>query len=175
MLVSQAKPGWRHASRRIARSDSRDGLKETTQGQVLSESGSLDEERVGLLRQVGGIGEPFEFSNQLLIAELGPAQIEIHDVQFCDLFGSGGLAFLQFVNTILKKLDPLELLFDLACVFTVLMTWRRQNEQLRLSEYYAVILAVLLGAHLLAMSLNLLMVFISLELISIGSYILAGV
>jgi NADH-quinone oxidoreductase subunit N len=55
------------------------------------------------------------------------------------------------------------------------MTWRRQNEQLRLSEYYSVILAVLLGAHLLAMSMNLIMVFISLELVSIGSYILAGV
>jgi len=69
----------------------------------------------------------------------------------------------------------LKVLFDVSCVFTVLMTWRRQNEQLRLSEYYSVILAVLLGAHLLAMSTNLIMVFISLELISIGSYILAGV
>jgi NADH-quinone oxidoreductase subunit N len=69
----------------------------------------------------------------------------------------------------------LKLLFDVSCVFTVLMTWRRQNEQQHLSEYYAVVLAVLLGAHLLAMSMNLIMVFISLELVSIGSYILAGV
>jgi NADH-quinone oxidoreductase subunit N len=69
----------------------------------------------------------------------------------------------------------LKILFDVSCVFTVLMTWRRQNEQLRLCEYYAVVLAVLLGAHLLAMSMNLIMVFISLELVSIGSYILAGV
>jgi NADH-quinone oxidoreductase subunit N len=69
----------------------------------------------------------------------------------------------------------LKILFDLSCVFSVLMTWRRQNEQLRLSEYYSVILAVLLGSHLLAMSMNLIMVFISLELVSIGSYILAGV
>lgn len=69
----------------------------------------------------------------------------------------------------------LRVLFDVSCALTVLMTWRRQHQQLRLSEYYAVVLGVLLGAHLLAMSMNLIMVFISLELVSIGSYILAGV
>jgi NADH-quinone oxidoreductase subunit N len=69
----------------------------------------------------------------------------------------------------------LKVLLDISCALTVLMTWRRQHQQLRLSEYYTVILAVLLGAHLLSMSMNLIMVFISLELVSIGSYILAGV
>ena len=68
----------------------------------------------------------------------------------------------------------LKILIDVVRIFTVLMTWRNQNEQLRLSEYYAVVLAVLLGAHLLVMSMNLVTVFISLELISIGSYILTG-
>jgi len=68
----------------------------------------------------------------------------------------------------------LALLFDVAGIFTVMMTWRRQRDQRHLSEYYAVLLAVVLGAHLLVMSMNLLMVFISLELISIGSYILTG-
>ena len=91
---------------------------------------------------------------------------------------SGLTAPLQIFNGFLRTDDfssYLKLLFDLSCVFTVLMTWRRQNEQQRLSEYYSVILAVLLGAHLLAMSMNLIMVFIALELVSIGSYILAGV
>ena len=55
-----------------------------------------------------------------------------------------------------------------------MMTWRRKKEQQHLSEYYALILAVVLGSHLLVMSMNLIMVFLSLELISISSYVLAG-
>ena len=68
----------------------------------------------------------------------------------------------------------LKMLFDIAGILTVLMTWRRQKEQAHLSEYYALLLAVVLGAHLLVMSMNLIMVFISLELISISSYVLTG-
>ncbi len=68
----------------------------------------------------------------------------------------------------------LKILIDVGTLLTVLMTWRRQKEQQHLSEYYALILAVVLGAHLLVMSMNLIMVFLSLELISISSYVLAG-
>lgn len=68
----------------------------------------------------------------------------------------------------------LKMLFDAAGIFTVLMTWRKQKEQAHLSEYYALLVAVVLGAHLLVMSMNLIMVFISLELISISSYVLTG-
>ncbi len=67
-----------------------------------------------------------------------------------------------------------KILIDVATMLTVLMTWRKQKEQQHLPEYYAMILAVVLGAHLLVMSMNLIMVFLSLELISISSYILAG-
>ena len=45
---------------------------------------------------------------------------------------------------------------------------------MHLSEYYALLLAIVLGAHILVMSTNLIMVFISIELISISSYVLAG-
>jgi len=66
------------------------------------------------------------------------------------------------------------ILFDVAGMLTVLMTWARQKEQQHLSEYYTLLMSVVLGAHLLAMSMNLILVFLSLELISISSYVLAG-
>jgi NADH-quinone oxidoreductase subunit N len=67
----------------------------------------------------------------------------------------------------------LKLLIDVAGMFTVLMTWRNQKQRY-LPEYYALILTVGIGAHLLVMSINLVMVFISLELISISSYVLTS-
>jgi NADH-quinone oxidoreductase subunit N len=67
----------------------------------------------------------------------------------------------------------LKILIDVAGIFTVIMTWRNQKQS-HLSEYHALILAVVLGAHLLVMSMNFVMIFISLELISICSYILTG-
>jgi len=68
----------------------------------------------------------------------------------------------------------LKLLFDIAAILSAVMTWRKTNNQLHLSEYYALMMAVVLGAHILVMSTNLIMVFVSLELISISSYMLAG-
>ncbi len=67
----------------------------------------------------------------------------------------------------------LKILIDVAGIFTVLMTWRNQKQQ-HLSEYYALVITVVLGAHLLVMSINFVTVFISLELISISSYVLTG-
>lgn len=68
----------------------------------------------------------------------------------------------------------LNLLISLGGIFTVIMTWLSTKHQQRLSEYYALILSVLLGAHLLVMSESLMMVFIAIELISICSYILTA-
>ncbi|WP_276373016.1 NADH-quinone oxidoreductase subunit N [Chryseolinea sp. H1M3-3] len=67
----------------------------------------------------------------------------------------------------------LKILIDVGGLLTVLMTWRYQKQQ-HLSEYYALIVTVVLGAHLLVMSMNFVTVFIALELISISSYILTG-
>jgi NADH-quinone oxidoreductase subunit N len=67
----------------------------------------------------------------------------------------------------------LKILIDAAGIFTAIMTWRNQKQS-HLSEYYALLLAVVLGAHLLVMSMNFVMIFISLELISICSYILTS-
>lgn len=69
--------------------------------------------------------------------------------------------------------DFLILLVDASVILTCLMSISAGDKRHR-SEYYALILAVALGSHLLVMSSNLVMVFLSLELISISSYVLAG-
>ena len=68
----------------------------------------------------------------------------------------------------------IKMLADLAALFTVLMSWGNSKLTTRVSEYFVVLIGTLLGAHLLAMSVNFLAIFISLELISLGSYVLTG-
>ncbi len=67
----------------------------------------------------------------------------------------------------------LMLLVDISVILTCLMSIR-EREARNLSEYYTFILSIAVGGHFLLMSTNLIMVFISLELISISSYVLAG-
>jgi NADH-quinone oxidoreductase subunit N len=69
-----------------------------------------------------------------------------------------------------------KILIDIAGILTVLMSLRSKDissEKFN-SEFYALLISTVLGAHLLMMSTNLIMVFISLELVSISSYVLAG-
>src|SRR5690606_18516612 len=68
----------------------------------------------------------------------------------------------------------MKILCDAAGVGTLLMTLQRGIIRKHIPEYTALLLAVLLGAHLLVMSTNMVMVFLSIELISISSYVLAG-
>jgi len=69
-----------------------------------------------------------------------------------------------------------KILFGIAGVFTVFMSMRNNElkENKFTSEYYALLTSAVLGAHMLVMSLNFIMVFLSLELLSISSYVLAG-
>jgi NADH-quinone oxidoreductase subunit N len=69
-----------------------------------------------------------------------------------------------------------KILFAISGVFTVLMSIRNNElkENKFTSEYYALLTSAVLGAHLLVMSVNFIMVFLSLELLSISSYVLAG-
>ncbi|HMV08345.1 MAG TPA: NADH-quinone oxidoreductase subunit N [Cyclobacteriaceae bacterium] len=67
------------------------------------------------------------------------------------------------------------ILVDVATALTVLMAMRNKSLSEKFnSEFYTFLLGAVLGSHLLMMSTNLVMVFISLELLSISSYILAG-
>jgi NADH-quinone oxidoreductase subunit N len=66
-------------------------------------------------------------------------------------------------------------LFSTSAVLSILILqfgWRNEPETSTRSEFFAVLLAVVLGLNLLVRSSNLLMLFLSLELVSIGSYLL---
>ena len=68
-----------------------------------------------------------------------------------------------------------KILLLLATAATILFSLRSDELDARLQgEYYALLLAITLGMFLMASSTNLLMIFISLETVSLTSYILAG-
>ena len=68
-----------------------------------------------------------------------------------------------------------KILLLLATAATILFSLRSEELDARLKgEYYALLLAITLGMFLMASSTNLLMIFISLETVSLTSYILAG-
>src|SRR5687767_9586825 len=73
------------------------------------------------------------------------------------------------------KLDGLsgylKILIDVAGILTCVMSRDRTREHA--SEYFTLIVSVAFGGHLLLMSTDFLMVFLSLEFISISSYVLA--
>jgi NADH-quinone oxidoreductase subunit N len=69
--------------------------------------------------------------------------------------------------------DSLKLLFDLGGLLTCLLTIFSGHRE-KTSQYFSLIITVILGAHLLVMSSDLLLVLLSIELISIPSYILTG-
>lgn len=67
-------------------------------------------------------------------------------------------------------------LLDIASLLTVIMSLNHvglKNNKFT-TEYYTFLLSAVLGAHLLTSTTNMVMVFISLELLSISSYVLAG-
>lgn len=68
----------------------------------------------------------------------------------------------------------MKILFNTGTLLAIWMSWLNPRLTTRISEYYTLLISTLLGAHLLAMSTNFVMVFISLELISLGSYVLTG-
>lgn len=69
-------------------------------------------------------------------------------------------------------------IFLVAAVLTLLVSLRNQKESdersyLKSGEYVSLLVAMTLGLHLMAMAANLLMIYLSVELVSIASYILA--
>ena len=68
-----------------------------------------------------------------------------------------------------------KVLLLLATAATILFSLRSEELDARLKgEYYALLLAITFGMFLMTSSTNLLMIFISLEMVSLTSYILAG-
>jgi NADH-quinone oxidoreductase subunit N len=94
-------------------------------------------------------------------------------------FGTSMSAGLSLQVTLFNgtmKLDGLaaylKILMDLTGFLTCLMSVQKPGTHRQ--EYFALLIAAVLGGHLLVMSSNFLMIFLSLELISISSYVLAG-
>ena len=69
-----------------------------------------------------------------------------------------------------------KILMDIGGLLTVLMSLQNKETPSHNfnSEYYSLILSAVLGAHLLVMSMNFITIFLSLELLSISAYVLAG-
>lgn len=66
----------------------------------------------------------------------------------------------------------LKILIDLGGLLTILLT--RNKIQKKKPEYFLLLTAIILGAHWLVMSMNFVMVLLSLEMISLSSYVLVG-
>jgi NADH-quinone oxidoreductase subunit N len=95
-------------------------------------------------------------------------------VQLMGGYTAGGVQFLNLLRS-----DGLArysgILFSAAGIFTILLSLQNKKlEKLKAGrgEYYALILMLVLGLNLMAKSVNLLMVFLAIEVVSIASYIL---
>ncbi len=80
-----------------------------------------------------------------------------------------------FLLGTLRK-DPfssyLKILLNVGGLITCLISYRNPREHA--SEYFAFLIAVVLGGHLLTMSSNFLIVFLAIEIMSVSSYVLTA-
>lgn len=132
------------------------------------------------------------FAAAVIILDLIVRDRESDIVAYLALVGLGCSLFAILIsNSIINTDEPLYLFFGmirldkfaiffkilliLATSATILFSLRSEELDVKLKgEYYALLLAVTLGMFLMASSTNLLMIFISLETVSLTSYILAG-
>lgn len=132
------------------------------------------------------------FAAAVIIVDLIIKDRESDKVAYLALVGLGcSLLAILISNSIIGIDEPINLFFGmirldkfalffkilliLATSATILFSLRSEELDVKLKgEYYALLLAVTLGMFLMASSTNLLMIFISLETVSLTSYILAG-
>ncbi len=132
------------------------------------------------------------FAAAVIILDLIVKDRESDKVAYLALAGLGcSLIAILISNSIVNTNEPLNLFFGmirldkfaiffkvlliLATSATILFSLRSEELDVKLKgEYYALLLAVTFGMFLMASSTNLLMIFISLETVSLTSYILAG-
>ncbi|MDE0317342.1 MAG: NADH-quinone oxidoreductase subunit N [Candidatus Poribacteria bacterium] len=132
------------------------------------------------------------FAAAVIILDLLVKNRESEKTAYLSLVGLGcSLVAILLTNSILGtdesknlffgmiRLDGFAVFFKvlllLATAATILFSLRSEELDARLKgEYYALLLAVTFGMFLMASSTNLLMIFISLETVSLTSYILAG-
>ena len=132
------------------------------------------------------------FAAAVIIFDLFVKNRESDWVAYLSLIGLGcSLIAIFITNSFVNTNEPISLflgmirldgfavffkiLILLATVATILFSLRSEEFDVKLKgEYYALLLAVTFGMFLMASSTNLLMIFISLETVSLTSYILAG-
>lgn len=84
---------------------------------------------------------------------------------------------ISFFGAMLHKTsfsDYLKIILNFSAFCTCVMARKRSQVRLYLSEFSALLIAIVWGGHFLLMSSNLLLLFLSMELVSISSYVLAG-
>ena len=91
------------------------------------------------------------------------------DNQSAELFG--GMLISDHLGDLFKLVFLL-----VGLIFTIFL---RNSRQFKMhskgtGDAYSILLAIMLGMNLMAMSSNLLMIFISIEMVSVGSYLLVG-
>ena len=90
----------------------------------------------------------------------------------------GGGVFMNYAMIVVDNFSVFfKMLISLTGVFIVLISLGSNEigeRKTRLGEYYSLLLAMAVGMYLMPASTDLLMMYISLELVSISSYILAG-
>lgn len=132
------------------------------------------------------------FAAAVIILDLLVKNRESQKVAYLSLVGLGcTLVAILVTNSVFGTNEPTSLflgmirldkfavffkiLLLLATAATILFSLRSEEIDGKLKgEYYALLLAVTFGMFLMASSTNLLMIFISLETVSLTSYILAG-
>ncbi len=132
------------------------------------------------------------FAAVVIIFDLFVKDRESDWVAYLSLIGLGcSLIAIFITNSLVNTNEPISLflgmirldgfaiffkiLLLLATAATILFSLRSEELDVRLKgEYHALLLAITFGMFLMASSTNLLMIFISLETVSLTSYILAG-
>lgn len=108
---------------------------------------------------------------------LGLVYVFQHDVQQLYLIVSGpkflfgNMLLLHHVSVLFKLIFAV---LSFIIVVYIPLDQHLKAHQKGLSDLYPIIIAVVFGLHLMAMSVNLLMIYLSVEMVSIGSYLLVS-
>ncbi|RMG56901.1 MAG: NADH-quinone oxidoreductase subunit N [Deltaproteobacteria bacterium] len=110
------------------------------------------------------------FAGYLTVVSVGAAMLIAGGI------GSGGARDLFFGMVRIDEFSTFfKVIFSLATIFAAFMSIASSEVNgRRQTEYYVFLLSVTLGMYLLASATDLVMVYLSLELVSIPSYLLAG-
>lgn len=117
----------------------------------------------------------------LIIIDLFGKKVFLKYIFFLGIFLEIGLIYLSSPQadlflasfSVTEQSKIFKYIFAVIGIFTVLILHQSSQKELeKTGEFYAILVAILFGMNLLAMSENLLFIYLALEIVSIGSYIL---